>query len=157
MTKHSIGHVLATAALAAVLLPAHAGNPSQGDVSEQIQQRANALAADWTKHDAKAMAANYFTKDVTVHGEGNAQFVSGTAQMEKTLEELFKVAPKAKLDVHMAKSLGPDIAYGWVVWNCNYDQPAKSQFKVRSLYVFKKEGGQWKIAADSYSMGGIPK
>jgi hypothetical protein len=44
-----------------------------------------------------------------------------------------------------------------VVWDCNYDQPAKARFKVRSLYVFERVNGQWKIAADSYSMGGIPK
>lgn len=81
----------------------------------------------------------------------------GGKQLEPVLDELFKAAPHTRLEVHTAEQLGAEAAYAWVVWYCNEDQPAAQQFKVRSLYMFKKTGGQWKSAADAYSMGGLPK
>jgi len=144
-------------AFATLSMPACAQAAQGSDIQAQIQQRVDALAVDWARHDAHVLATSYFTSDVTVLGEGATAQVAGTAQLEKTLRELFKQATTARLQVHVAKPLGPNAAYAWVVWDCNFDQPPKSQFKVRSLYVFRREGGQWKIAADAYSMGGIPR
>jgi hypothetical protein len=157
MKRISMKRAASAVAFATLTMPACSHAAANGDIRSQIQQRADALGADWVKHDAHAIAANYFTGDVTVLGEGATEPVAGTVQLEKTLKELFKQATTARLEVHMAKRLGRDAAYAWVEWNCNFDQPPKAQFKVRSLYVFRREGGQWKIAADSYSMGGISK
>jgi hypothetical protein len=143
----------AALACAALALPACA----QQDLRAQLQRRADALGADWARHDAHAIAANYFTNDVTALGEGGKDLVGGTAQLEATLRALFRETTTARLTVHLARPLGPDAAYAWVVWDCNADQAPASQFKVRSLYVFRREGGTWKIAADAYSMGGIPR
>ncbi len=157
MKKLSIKRAASAVAFATLAMPACAHAAGGADIREQIQQRADALGADWVKHDANAIAANYFTRDATALGEGGAELVSGTAALKKTLQELFKQATTARLQVRMAKPLGPDAAYAWVVWDCNFDQAPKAQFKVRSLYVFRREGGQWKIAADAYSMGDISK
>lgn len=143
----------AAIACTALALPACA----QQDLRAQLQRRADALGADWTRHDARAIAANYFTKDVTALGESGTDLVRGTAQLEATLRALFKETKTARLAVHTARPLGPDAAYAWVVWDCNVDQAPALRFKVRSLYVFRREGGVWKIAADAYSMGGIPR
>ncbi|SDE77329.1 SnoaL-like domain-containing protein [Massilia sp. PDC64] len=143
----------AAIAVAALVLPARA----QQDLRAQLQRRADALGADWTRHDARALAAGYFTRDVTTLGEGGTDLVRGTAQLETTLQALFRETKTARLAVHEAWPLGPDAAYAWVVWDCNVDQAPASRFKVRSLYVFRREGGVWKIAADAYSMGGIPR
>jgi ketosteroid isomerase-like protein len=157
MKKLSMKRAASAVAFAALTMPACAHASGGPDIREQIQQRANALGADWVKHDAGAIASNYFTRDVTALGEGGKELVDGAAQLRKTLQELFKQATTARLEVHMAKPLGPNAAYAWVVWDCNFDQAPAAQFKVRSLYVFRREGGQWKIAADAYSMGDIPK
>ncbi|KGF80235.1 hypothetical protein IA69_19780 [Massilia sp. JS1662] len=143
----------AAIACAALTLPACA----QQDLQAQLQRRADALGADWARHDARAIAATYFTQDVTALGEGGTELVRGTAQLEATLQALFKEAKTARLAVHLARSLGADAAYAWVIWDCNVDQAPASRFKVRSLYVFRREDGVWKIAADAYSMGGIPR
>jgi hypothetical protein len=152
MKAFPIRHAAAIA-FAALALPACA----QPDLRTQIQRRADALGTDWSRHDAHAIAADHFTKDVTALGEGGTDLVHGTAQLEATLKALFRETKSARLAVHLARPLGPDAAYAWVVWDCNFDQAPPSRFKVRSLYVFRREGGVWKIAADSYSMGGIPR
>lgn len=142
------------AATAAAVLPAY-GQGNAADVPAQIERTIGALAAEWPKHDAPAIAARFFTSNATLIGEGGKEMSHTPAQLKGVLQELFKMAPAARLEVRMAKALGPDAAYGWVVWHCNPDKPASEQFTVRSLYVFQREAGQWKIAADSYSMGDL--
>lgn len=157
MKARSPTRIAAALVLAASMLPARAQGTGSQDLQAQLQQRADALGAAWSRHDAHAIAADYFTTDVTALGEGGSDLVRGTAQLEATLKSLFKETKTAKLHVRLARALGPDAAYAWVVWDCNADQAPPSRFKVRSLYVFRREGGVWKIAADAYSMGGIPK
>ena len=156
MTMRSLKYLFGALALVVALAPAGASETGGQGIKGQIQRTADELAADWRKHDAKGIAAKYFTKDVTAIGEGGKEFIHNAAGLEATLVELFKMALSARLEVHTAKSLGPDAAYAWVIWHCNEAQ-AKDKFQVRSLYVFKLEAGRWKIAADSYTMGTIPE
>ena len=156
MIMRSIKYLVGALVLLAALAPARAHDTGDQGIKGQIQRTADALGADWRKHDAQGLAAKYFTKDVTAIGEGGKEFIRDAAGLEPMLVELFKMAPSARLEVHTARSLGPDAAYAWVIWHCNEEQ-AKDKFEVRSLYVFKREAGRWKIAADSYSMGTIPR
>ncbi|OYO27591.1 hypothetical protein [Janthinobacterium sp. PC23-8] len=154
MKSKLIQHLLGALVLAVAMTPASA---AQSAIHQQLQQRVDALGKQWSGHDAHAIATQFFTGDLTASGEGNPGLVQGSGQLEPLLAELFKAAPHARLEVHVAEQLGADAAYAWVVWHCNEDKPATQQFKVRSLYVFKKTGGLWKIAADAYSMGGLPR
>ena len=85
----------AAIACAALALPACA----QQDLQAQLQRRADALGADWARHDARAIAVRHFTKDVTALGEGGTDLVRGTAQLEATLKALFRETKTARLAV----------------------------------------------------------
>lgn len=150
---------IAAAWMAALLVPlapltARATDP---DPSAQIRATVASLASQWSAHDAHRLAQTYFTQDVSLLGEGGKQLTRGQEQLQAVLRELFSVAPQVRLEVRHVKVLATGVAYAWVVWHCNPDQAEPAQFKVRSLYVWKREAGQWKIAADAYSMGDIPR
>lgn len=133
---------------------AHAAAP---DAAGQIRATVASLASDWRQHDARQLARIYFTQDATLLGEGGKQLTRGQQELRTVLQELFQLAPDVKLEVRQVKLLADGVAYAWVVWHCNPEQAEPASFKVRSLYVWKREAGQWKIAADAYSMGDIPK
>lgn len=138
--------------MVAIIAPAAARAAGQ-DPASQIRATVARLAADWPQHDARALGQTYFTQDVTLLGEGGKQFTRGQQELQAVLGELFSLAPQVRLEVRHVNVLANGVAYAWVVWYCNPGQAEPAPFKVRSLYVWKREAGRWKIAADAYSMG----
>lgn len=132
-----------------------AGAPSP--VERELDGRLRDIERLWAAGDVRAMASSLYTGDAVIAGEGMPQAVKGTAGIEALLATLVKDSGEIRLTSHATQNLGQGAALMWMTWLVTPRDPAHgSPFTMRSLMVWKKAAGSWKIAADMYSAGDLP-
>jgi hypothetical protein len=59
------------------------------------------------------------------------------------------------IDLNRFKQLTDNVAYTWVTWNVT-PADASAPFQMKSLFVWKKIGNDWRIVADMFANGAMP-
>lgn len=139
---------------------AGAGGGAAGALSpleRELDGRLRDIERLWQGGDAHAMASSLYTADAVIAGEGMPQAVRGTADIEALLATLVKDSGEVRLTSHATQSLGQGGALMWMTWRVTPRDAAQgAPFTMRSLMVWRKSAGRWKIAADMYSAGDLP-
>jgi len=114
--------------------------------------------ADWTAAEKRrdlAAAIDYLASDVILQGEGSPA-VQGTEAARKVWEEFFRLPYTDIVDtvprtVTVAQS--GDMATDTGSWKLVLPSPlGPTDAFGKSLVVWRKQAGQWKVSAYSYSM-----
>jgi hypothetical protein len=79
--------------------------------------------------------------------------VQGRPAAEELVAELIKGHPSVAIELERFDELGPDAASTWVVWHLPPVEGQPETLLIRSLFVWKRQGGEWRMAADMYSVG----
>lgn len=146
--------VAASAATLACLGTA-AAPPSLGAEAAQaeIEARIDLLEQLWAAGDAPGLVEQLYTDDIVVAGEGMPAPAVGKQQARELVAELIKGSKTAEVELKRFKPLGPEAASTWVVWHLPPPEGRSAPMLVRSLFVWEKQGGTWRISGDMYSLG----
>jgi uncharacterized protein (TIGR02246 family) len=148
--------LLEGAALAMLLGSAAVAASAQAmavDARAQIERRLDDLERLWAAADAKALTEQVYTDDVVIAGEGMLNAVQGRKAAEELVAELIKGHPTVTVELQRFDELGPEAASTWVVWRLPPVEGQPETLLIRSLFVWKRQGSDWRMAADMYSVG----
>lgn len=130
---------------------------ARSPLERELDGRLREIERLWRDGDVRAMASSLYAADAVIAGEGMPQAVRGTAGIEALLATLVKDSGEVRLTSHATQGLGQGAALMWMTWLVTpRDAAQASPFTMRSLMVWTKSAGRWKIAADMYSAGDLP-
>jgi uncharacterized protein (TIGR02246 family) len=114
--------------------------------AQAIRKASAAFAANFARHDAKAIAAAC-TKNCEYFDEHASESFRGQRAIEKAFTELFAQMPAARIsaDIHSIRFPAQDLA---VVEGQMRLQPGGGYLPTTSQYItfYVREGGEWKVA-----------
>ena len=119
----------------------------------EIEARLDALEKLWAAGDAKGVVEQIYTDDVVIAGEGMPGPVQGKQQAEQLVAELIKGSKTVEVELKQFRQLGPEAASTWVVWHLPPPEGQADPVLIRSLFVWEKQGGEWRMSGDMYSVG----
>lgn len=119
----------------------------------EIEARIDAMEKLWASGDAAGLVEQLYTDDIVIAGEGMPGPIEGKPQAEQLVAELIKGSKTAEVELKRFKQLGPEAASTWVVWRLPPPEGQATPVLVRSLFVWEKQGGEWRISGDMYSIG----
>lgn len=119
-----------------------------------IESKLDGIAASWPKKDAKTVVEQVYTDQTQITGEGVAELYQGKAQLTGLIQHLMEGSKSTVIHLNRLVQLNDESAYTWVTWDVT---PAGNEapFKMKSLFVWKKEHGNWSIVADMFANGAI--
>ncbi len=119
-----------------------------------LESKLNGIAASWPKKDAKTVVEQVYTEQTQITGEGVAELYQGKAQLTGLVQHLMEGSRSTVIHLNRLVQLNAESAYTWVTWDVT---PAGNEapFKMKSLFVWKKEHGNWFIVADMFANGAI--
>lgn len=136
------------------LLATHAF--AAGDaIVQQLRPRLDAIQEAWSKQNAAGVADVYSTSALAT-GEGMAEVAAGRDGMTTLVKELMNGTKTVRIDIYRAKQLGANAAMSWVTWTVSPSDQTKPVFKTKSLFIWQKENGRWRISSDMFAMGALP-
>jgi len=175
MTARTAALVLALGATVAIAQPAnsagaHAAMPLPSSASPalrpyqkslaisaktlgELQARIASLSTAWAAHDVKAFQAEFFAPNACLIGEGMPAAACGQATVGDTLTHMSQEVPAIAVEVVMAHQAG-DTIISWLQWHL-LDAKGARTATMRSMTVWSKAHGKWRIIGDSYSVGQI--
>lgn len=125
------------------------------DDRQQIDSKLQRIASLWPKKDAKAVVDEVYTEQTEITGEGVDELYRGKAELTGLISHLMEGAKNTVIHLDRIQQMGADAAYTWVTWNVT-PTGNEAPFKMKSLFVWKKERGEWFIVADMFASGSIP-
>lgn len=131
---------------------AAAASPSEQAVAKKLAR----VEQVWPSQNAKALVADLYTPNTEITGEGMPEVARGTAQLTGLVQHLMDGAKSTKISLNKFVQLDPDHAWSWVTWDVVPRDAKEKPFKMKSLFVWEKYKGDWRIAADLFANGEIP-
>jgi uncharacterized protein (TIGR02246 family) len=123
------------------------------DARAEIQTRIDLLEELWAAGDAKKVVERIYTNNVVIAGEGMPAPVHGKEAAEQLVAELIKGSKTVEVDLKQFRQLGPEAASTWVVWHLPPPEGQADPMLIRSLFVWQKQDGEWRLSDDMYSIG----
>ncbi len=142
-----------------IALPLFALGLTLGSTGATAGSTADVIAAKYQLSE-KAFAENnvqilidqFYAGDVYVVGEGSKQATVGIEALTPVLHELVAGASKLEMSSEHADYTSEDTIYDFVNYRV-YPADGSEDFNVRSLLVWKKIEGDWRVSADMYTFG----
>lgn len=125
------------------------------DARQRIDDKLQGIASLWPKKDAKAVVEKVYTEQTEITGEGVNELYKGKAQLTVLVSHLMEGSRSTIIHLDRLQQIGDDAAYSWVTWDVT-PVGNEAPFKMKSLFVWKKEQGDWFIVADMFASGAIP-
>lgn len=102
--------------------------------------------------DVTAVRSGSFARNAALSGEGGPTVVSGEVGLLEALKSVIEMTPKLTIKIHASQQLNTETIQTWLQWTS--PSPDNSEtLAFRSLTVWVREDGDWKIAGDMYVMG----
>jgi hypothetical protein len=79
--------------------------------------------------------------------------VQGKEQARQLVAELIKASKTVEIELRQFRQLGPEAASTWVVWRLPPPEGQAEPLLIRSLFVWQKQNGEWRMSDDMYSLG----
>jgi uncharacterized protein (TIGR02246 family) len=143
--------ILSLAAMIGLGLSTSASAGSSPSIETELRQRLDAIETAWNARDVPGVARIY-SDDVVATGEHNPNPAKGQQGMEALVSQLMEGTKSTKIDIYGTKKLGPKAAATWVTWTV-VPADGSAQFQTKSLFIWEKEAGVWRISHDMFAMG----
>jgi hypothetical protein len=72
---------------------------------------------------------------------------------EQLVAELIKGSKTVEVELKRFRQLGLEAASTWVVWHLPPPEGQTAPVLIRSLFVWEKQGGEWRMSDDMFSVG----
>lgn len=142
---------------AVVLMPAVATAATAPNKNEeQISSKLQHLAKIWGDKQPENVVKSMYVDETEITGEGVAELYSGHEALVGLVGHLMESSKSTTIELNRFKQLSDDVAYTWVTWNVA-PADSSSPFQMKSLFVWKKTGSDWRIVADMFANGAMPK
>ena len=119
-----------------------------------LQARLDRLQQLWERRDGDAIVRELYTEHTEITGAGSDGLYHGTAQLQELLAALVNDSRGASIRIDRVTGLGDSAAYTWVTWQVL--PLAGEAFSMKSLFVWGRVNGEWRVLADMYAEGEIP-
>jgi hypothetical protein len=139
-------------ALASATSVAQAASPSEQAVAKKLAR----VEQIWNVQDGKQLVAELYTPTTEITGEGMPEVARGTPALTALVQRLMEGATSTKISLNKFMQLGPDHGWSWVTWDIVPRDPKEKPFKMKSLLVWEKYKGDWRIVGDMFATGEIP-
>ncbi|WP_249674052.1 DUF4440 domain-containing protein [Pseudomonas abieticivorans] len=123
------------------------------ELGDALRERLNVLEALWQQKDAAAIVDELYTHDTEITGAGTTHLYSGSGALRDLVATLVTDTHAARIRIDRLRRLAENVAYTWVTWELQTDEPAP--FHMKSLFVWTLEAQGWRIIADMYADGVI--
>lgn len=119
-----------------------------------LQARLDLLQQLWECRDGDAIVRELYTEDTEITGAGSDALYHGSAQLRELLAVLVNDSRGASIRIDRLTELADSAAYTWVTWRV---LPLQGEaFSMKSLFVWRRVEGDWRVVADMYAEGEIP-
>lgn len=122
-----------------------------GTTAETIAAKYQLSEKAFAENDVQALVEQFYADDVYVVGEGSKAVV-GITDLTPVLKQLVEGASKIEMSSEYADYKSEDTVYDFVNYHV-YPADGSEDFNVRSLLVWKKIKGDWRVSADMYTFG----
>ncbi|OLS61221.1 nuclear transport factor 2 family protein [Pseudomonas putida] len=119
-----------------------------------LQARLELLQQLWERRDGNAIVRELYTENTEITGAGSDALYHGTEKLQALLAVLVNDSRGASIRIDRLAELGEGAAYTWVTWRVL--PLAGDAFSMKSLFVWRLIGGDWRVVADMYAEGEIP-
>lgn len=133
-----------------VNISAHAAS-----LDSEIQERLKLIEQDWNSSKAEALIKEIYLPETQIAGEGSDQLFQSPEAVSQLVKGLVKENKHVSLALDNTRQLAPDAALSWIVWTVTPAAANAEPFKMKSLFVWKKHDGKWRITADMFTSGVI--
>jgi hypothetical protein len=142
----------AVAMTPSVSMAADAPGKNEANISAKLQH----LAKTWADKSPEDIVKSMYVDETEITGEGVPELYTGHQALVGLVGHLMEISKSTTIDLNRFRQLTDDVAYTWVTWNVT---PADSSapFQMKSLFVWKKTGNDWRIVADMFANGAMPK
>lgn len=144
--KRLVTNTLAATGMVLISCGAVAGS-STDEIAAKYQLSERAFA----DNNVQVLLDQFYATDVYVVGEGSAP-LNGHEQLAPVLKQLVEGAQKIELTSQRANHKSADTVYDFVNYRV-FPSDGSADFNVRSLLVWKKTQGDWRVTADMYTFG----
>jgi hypothetical protein len=100
--------------------------------------------------NAALLQSECFVPDAMISGEGAPGIARGEENIKTVLEHVVRETPDIAISIVALQPISESTAVTWLQWT---SPEADGSGNFRSLTVWVKSDGQWKILADMYGMG----
>lgn len=121
------------------------------DIADTLAAKYKLSEQAFADNNVQLLLNEFYASDVYVVGEGSAP-LSGHEQLSPVLKELVEGASKIELTPERTNHQGNDTVYDFVNYRV-YPADGSEDFNVRSLLVWQKIKGDWRVTADMYTFG----
>ncbi|MEH6579762.1 MAG: hypothetical protein V7731_22120 [Amphritea sp.] len=121
------------------------------DIADTLAAKYQLSEQAFADNNVQVLLNEFYASDVYVVGEGSAP-VSGHEQLAPVLKQLVEGASKIELTPERTNHQSDDTVYDFVNYRV-YPSDGSADFNVRSLLVWKKIKGDWRVTADMYTFG----
>lgn len=133
-----------------VNISAHAAS-----LDSEIQERLKLIEQDWNNGKAETLIKEIYLPETQIAGEGSDQLFESPEAISQLVTGLVKDNKHVTLALEGTRQLASDAALSWVVWTVTPAASNAEPFKMKSLFVWKKQDGKWRIVADMFTSGVI--
>ncbi|MFY0676762.1 MAG: nuclear transport factor 2 family protein [Neptuniibacter sp.] len=117
---------------------------------ENIENAVNTLQSLFKAGDVDKLQTNCFAPDAMICGEGAPGIATGATVIRDVLIYVIEQTPNLTISATEIQEHSDTVVSTWLQWS-NPSEEGPIEF--RSLAVWKKIDGQWKIASDMYGIG----
>ncbi|WP_432474738.1 hypothetical protein [Amphritea sp. HPY] len=121
------------------------------DITDTLAAKYKLSEQAFADNNTQVLLNEFYASDVYVVGEGSAP-LSGHEQLAPVLKELVEGATKIELTPERTNHKGKDTVYDFVNYRV-FPSDGSEDFNVRSLLVWQKIKGDWRVIADMYTFG----
>jgi uncharacterized protein (TIGR02246 family) len=131
---------------------------ASSSLQKDLQARLDyAYGSVWASGDATRFVDEFLTDDAVITASDGPGVWEGRARSIELIKDLMKSISSLRAKAVYTRSLGPQAAFEFVVFDLTARDPAqqKSLSAAKSLYVWQKTKKGWRVAADHYSFAGM--
>jgi hypothetical protein len=125
-------------------------------LSIALKERLSFIENAWNQGQADKLVKEIYLPQTQIAGEGSDDLYEGVS-VSNLVSELVKDNKMVKLQLIDVQALANDAALSWVQWHVTPTNGSTPAFDMKSLFVWKRSHGQWRIVADMYTSGNLPK
>lgn len=126
--------------------------PGAEALRSQLEPRYRFFESSFDQKQADAFVADFYTDDIVAVSEGEG-FASGKPEMLELVRNLMRDMKRVRVTWHQPYRLGPDAAFDLVQNEVLPEGSATKVDQYKSMLIWRRTHGVWRVAADFYAPG----
>lgn len=126
--------------------------PDASALRAELEPRYRFYETAFDQKNADAFVADFYADDIVAVSEGQG-YTSGKPGMLELVRSLMRDMKRIRVTWHEPHPLGPDTAFDLVQNEVVPEGSTSAVDQYKSMLVWRRIGGVWRVAADFYAVG----